>query len=75
MAVPGLAFWGCLLLNRRLSRIFGFLLCILAIAFVLYALRHPEASFPFPLPSVYAVYGIYAAITLFLLVAPFKGKK
>ena len=43
-----------------------------AFAFFVYALGHPEASFPWGSGATYTLYGAYALLMLLLFAAPFK---
>ena len=45
---------------------------IVAIAFVFFALKHPEASFPWSNTVTYVIYAVYLIVVAILLVAPFK---
>lgn len=48
------------------------IMLIVAIAFVVFALKHPEASFPWSNAVTYAIYAVYLIVVAILLVAPFK---
>lgn len=61
-------------MTKKISRIIAILMLIFSIAFVAYALNHPEASFTWSNTSTYAMYALYVAIMVFLLIAPFKKK-
>lgn len=54
------------------SRMIGLGMLILVIAFVLFALNHPEASFPWSNTITYGMYCIYVLIMLLLLAIPRK---
>ena len=45
-----------------------------AAAFVIYALRHPEAAFPWSNAVTYILYGLYLIAMLVMAAAPFKKK-
>ena len=45
---------------------------IAAVAFFVYALGHPEASFPWGSGATYTLYEAYALLMLLLFAAPFK---
>ena len=47
---------------------------ISAIAFMIFALNHPEMSFPWPNALTWTGYGVYVTITVALLMAPVKKK-
>ena len=57
---------------KKISRIIGMIMLIVAIAFVVFALKHPEASFPWSNTVTYAIYAVYLIVVTILLVAPFK---
>ena len=57
---------------KKISRIIGMIMLIVAIAFVVFALKHPEASFPWSNTVTYAIYAVYLIVVAILLVAPFK---
>ena len=59
-------------MSKRVSRgIAGFMLA-LAVVFFVYALSHPEGSLPWGNWLTYLIYGIYLAVTVLLLIAPFS---
>lgn len=60
-------------MSRKVSRTIGLSMLIFAIAFVAYALRHPEGSFPWSNTVTWLIYAVYATVTLVLLLAPKKG--
>ena len=60
-------------MSRKVSRTIGLAMLILAIAFIAYALRHPEGSFPWSNTVTWLIYAAYATVTLVLLLAPKKG--
>ncbi|OUQ15435.1 hypothetical protein [Lachnoclostridium sp. An138] len=57
---------------KKISRIIGMIMLIVAIAFVVFALKHPETSFPWSNTVTYAIYAVYLIVVTILLVAPFK---
>ena len=57
---------------KKTSRIIGLIMLIVAIAFVFFALKHPEASLPWSNTVTYAIYAVYLIVVAILLVAPFK---
>ena len=57
---------------KKISRIIGMIMLIVAIAFVVFALKHPETSFPWINTVTYAIYAVYIIFVTILLVAPFK---
>ncbi len=59
------------------SRVFfcvGCIMLVIAIAFVLFALNHPEASFPWGNSITYIIYMIYIIITISMFVLWRKSK-
>lgn len=61
-------------MKKNFSRIIGFLMAVIAIAFVVFALNHPEMSFPWSNMVTWVLYGLYALVTAVLLIAPAKKK-
>ncbi len=59
-------------MSKKVSRIIGIIMLAAAVIFVIIALTHPEMSMPFNNGVTYAIYAIYAALTVLLLIAPFK---
>lgn len=57
---------------KKTSRIIAGSMLVVAVIFVVYALIHPELSFPWNNTVTYIIYGVYAVITLLLFIAPFK---
>ena len=55
-------------MSKKVSRgIAGFML-VLAVVFFIYAVSHPEGSFPWSNWITYLIYGIYLAVTVLLAV-------
>ena len=61
-------------MSKKNSRIIGLMLAVIAIAFLWYALSHPEACFPWSNTVTYILYGLYAAVTAVLLIAPYSKR-
>ncbi|MBR5188893.1 MAG: hypothetical protein IKW17_01400 [Paludibacteraceae bacterium] len=59
-------------MTKKISRIIGSIMLVIAIAFVVFALNHPEMSFPWSNTITWVLYGLYAIVTVVLLVAPTK---
>ena len=59
-------------MTKKISRIIGRIMLVIAIAFVVFALNHPEMSFPWSNTITWVLYGLYAIVTVVLLVAPTK---
>ena len=62
-------------MNKKISRIIGLVMVVIAIVFVVFALNHPEMSFPWNNTITWVLYGLYAIVTAVLLIAPTKKKK
>ncbi len=57
------------------SFVIGISLVMIAIFFVVYALHHPEASFPWSNKLTYIIYGAYVGLIFnFLIAIPFRKK-
>jgi hypothetical protein len=56
------------------TKVIGLLMMLVAIVFVIFALNHPEMSFPWSNNITYTLYGMYALVTLILLIIPRKKK-
>ena len=63
-----------LYMNKSISRIIGVIMLIVAIVFIVFALNHPEKSFPWNNTITWLLYGVYFLVTAVLLIAP-KMKK
>ena len=61
-------------MKKSISRIIGVIMLIVAIAFIIFALNHPEKSFPWSNRINWLLYGVYFLVTIVLLIAP-KMKK
>jgi len=59
---------------KKALRTIGLLMVIIATAFVVFALNHPEISFRWSNSITWVLYGIYALATAALLIAPTKKK-
>ena len=55
-------------------RIIGVFMVAIAIAFLVFALNHPEMSFPWSNTVTWALYGVYALVTVIFFIAPAKKK-
>ncbi len=62
-------------MSKKLSRIIAAVMFILAIAFLAFALAHPNASFPWSNVVTYAIYAVYILAMAVLFIAPFKREK
>ena len=61
-------------MKKNISRIIGLIMLIIAIVFIMFALKHPEKSFPWNNIITWLLYGVYFLVTVVLLIAP-KMKK
>ena len=59
-------------MNKKISRIIGAAMVLVAVAFIVFAVTHPEISLPWSNTVTYALYGSYAVVTAVLLIAPSK---
>ena len=59
-------------MSKKVSRIIGAVMLAAAVIFVIIALMNPQMSFPFSNAVTYCIYAVYAALTVLLLIAPFK---
>lgn len=59
---------------KKVSRITAGIMCVIAVAFFMYAINHPEAGFPWSNSVTYAIYIIYLLVMLLLFIAPFGRK-
>ena len=62
-------------MSKKISRIVGAVMLIGAIAFVVFALNHPETSWSFPNYIAYILYALYILVMIILFIAPFGRKK
>ena len=61
-------------MKKITSRIVGLVMLIIAVAFIVFALNHPEMSFPWNNTITWLLYGLYILVTVVLFIAP-KMKK
>ena len=54
-------------MKKRIARILGLIMLIIAIAFIVFALNHPEMSFPWNNTITWLLYGLYILVTVTLL--------
>ena len=57
-------------MKKSISRIIGLIMLIIAIVFIMFALNHPEMSFPWNNTITWLMYGVYFLVTVVLLIAP-----
>ena len=61
-------------MKKNVSRIIVLVMAIIAIAFVVFALNHPEMSFPWSNTVTWVLYGLYTIVMVVLLIAPTKKR-
>ena len=61
-------------MKKSASRIVGLVMLIIVVAFIMFAVNHPEMSFPWNNTITWLLYGLYILVTVMLLIAP-KTKK
>ena len=59
-------------MNKKYSRIIGLVMVLIAIVFVVFALNHPEMSFPWNNSITCGLYGLYVLVTAAIFIAPTK---
>ena len=57
-------------MKKSISRIIGLTMLIIAIVFIMFALNHPEKSFPWSNTITWLLYGVYFLVIVVLLIAP-----
>lgn len=61
-------------MKKKTSRIIGVIMLIIALAFVIFALTHPTASFLWSNTVTYILYFLYFIVMVVFLIAPFMKK-
>lgn len=59
-------------MNKKISRIIGMIMLVVAIIFLVFALNNPQASCPWNNTITYILYIIYLVVMIFLLISPLK---
>lgn len=62
-------------MTKKISRIISAVMLAAAVLFFLYALNHPEGSFPWGNEITYILYGIYLIVMIVLAIVPFGRKR
>jgi len=62
-------------MSKKISRIIASVMLVLATAFLVFALTHPNASFPWSNAVTYTIYVGYILAMAVLFIAPFKREK
>ena len=74
IGIDKLEFGEVIYMKKSTSRIVGLVMLIIAVAFIVFALNHPEMSFPWNNTITWLLYGLYVLVTVVLFIAP-KMKK
>lgn len=61
-------------MTKKISRIIGLIMLAMAVVFIVFAMGHPEMSFPWSNTITYLLYIVYLVATVVFFVAPFKKK-
>ena len=61
-------------MKKSILRIIGLIMLIIAIVFIMFALNHPEKSFPWNNTITWLLYGVYFFVIVLLLIAPKLNK-
>lgn len=61
-------------MTRKISRIIGIIMLLVAVIFIVVALNNPQFSFPWSNMVTYSIYAMYFVIMIIALVAPFRKK-
>ena len=61
-------------MTKKTLRIIAAVMLVIAAAFIVFALTHPDAVFPWSNTVSYIIYGVYAAIMIVLFIAPVKKR-
>ena len=61
-------------MTKKTLRSIAAFMFVIAAAFVVFALTHPDAAFPWSNTVSYIIYGIYAVVMIVLFIAPVKKK-
>ena len=57
-------------MKKKISRTIGLTMLIIAVVFIMFALNHPEKSFPWNNTITWLLYGLYFLVTVVLFIAP-----
>ena len=61
--------------NASIFMIIGCAMVVIAISFFIYAINHPEQSFPWPNGVTYFIYAVYLLITIGVFFLSIKSKR
>ena len=61
-------------MTKKIARIIGVVMLVIAIVFVAFALGHPEMGFPWCNSITYIIYGVYLIVMLIMFFAPFPNE-
>ncbi|MCI7443669.1 MAG: hypothetical protein MSA89_11420 [Clostridium sp.] len=59
-------------MNKKISKIIGMIMLVVAIIFLVFALNNPQASWNWNNTITYTLYIIYLVVMIFLLISPLK---
>lgn len=59
-------------MNKKISKIIGMIMLVVAIIFLVFALNNPQASWNWNHTITYTLYIIYLVVMIFLLISPLK---
>lgn len=59
-------------MKKKTSRIIAWMMLAASLIFIVCALGHPEAAFPWSNAITYVLYGAYVLVMALLFAAPFK---
>lgn len=59
-------------MNKKISRIIGIIMLLIAVIFLIFAFNNPQMSFPWSNSITYLIYGLYIIIMIIFFIAPFK---
>lgn len=59
-------------MNKKISKIIGMIMLVVAIIFLVFALNNPQASWNWNNTITYTLYIIYLVVMIFLLIEPLK---
>lgn len=62
-------------MTKKISRVIGLIMLLIAIVFVIFAATHPEMGFAWSNAITYFLYCVYLFLMAILLIAPFREKK
>ena len=61
-------------MNQHISKIISWIMIVIAILFIAFALMNPQAGFPWSQETTYVIYMVYILLIIFFMMAPFQKK-